>query len=309
MGAGFRIGSCSQRKINVSAVERELSEFAPAKVNLTLHVLGRRVDSYHEIESLVAFADVGDRLTFHPGVHLELDVRGPTAAASGAGSDNLVLKAAHALADRVGGLRVGSFMLDKQLPVAAGLGGGSSDAAAALRLLARHNDLSLDDDRVRAAARATGADVPVCLDPRARMMRGVGEILSDPMTLPPLSAVLVNPGVAVPTKDVFAALAAPALEPPAKADDFAVIDTDAASFISILTARRNDLEIPAIKIQAVIADVLEALQGSSSCLLARMSGSGATCFGLYGSQGAAEEAAHKTQTMHPGWWVRPATLG
>src|SRR5205809_1060795 len=186
----------------VEAASRELVEFAPAKVNLTLHVLGRRADGYHEIESLAAFAGVGDRLTLVPGGPLELIVRGPTAAAAGASSDNLVLKATRALAGQVPTLRLGRFELDKELPIAAGLGGGSSDAAAALRLLARHNDLPVGDARLQAAARATGADVPVCLDPRTRMMHGIGEILSDPIDLPELPAVLVNPGVAVPTKDV-----------------------------------------------------------------------------------------------------------
>ena len=287
----------------------DLADVAPAKVNLTLHVLGRRADGYHEIESLVAFADIGDRLTFVPGDALALDVSGPTAQAAGAGADNLVLKAARALAERVDGLRLGRFDLDKQLPVAAGLGGGSSDAAAALRLLARVNDLSLDDERVREAARATGADVPVCLDPKARMMRGIGEVLSDPFALPELPAVLVNPGVAVPTKDVFAALAAPPLTAPAQAEDFFAINADAAALMSILAARRNDLEIPAIKLQAVIADVLEALQASPHCLLARMSGSGATCFALFGSAGAAQEVAQRLQADHPGWWVRATTFG
>ena len=286
----------------------DLADVAPAKVNLTLHVLGRRADGYHEIESLVAFADIGDRLTFVPGDALALDVSGPTAQAAGEGADNLVLKAARALAERVDGLRLGRFSLDKQLPVAAGLGGGSSDAAAALRLLARVNDLSLDDERVRAAARVTGADVPVCLDPKARMMRGIGEVLSDPFALPELPGVLVNPGVAVPTKDVFAALAAPPLTAPAHAEDFFTIDTDAAALVSILAARRNDLEIPAIKLQAVIADVLEALQASPHCLLARMSGSGATCFALFGSVGAAQEVAQRLQADHPGWWIRATTF-
>jgi 4-diphosphocytidyl-2-C-methyl-D-erythritol kinase len=288
---------------------RELSEFAPAKVNLTLHVLGRRPDGYHEIESLVAFADVGDRLTFHPGERLELDVRGPTAAASGANSDNLVLKAARALAERVGGLRLGHFTLDKQLPVAAGLGGGSSDAAAALRLLAKHNDLSLDDETVRAAARATGADVPVCLDAKARVMRGIGEILSDPIALPRLSAVLVNPGVAAPTRDVFAALAAPALSTSMNSDDRMTIGPDLAGLLSALTERRNDLERPASRLQPIIADVLAALRACRGCCLARMSGSGATCFGLFGSAGAAEEAAREMQAARPGWWVRATTFG
>jgi len=292
----------------VSAAADELTEFAPAKVNLTLHVLGRRSDGYHEIESLVAFADVGDWLTFVPGDALALDVTGPTAVAAGAGGDNLVLTAARALAKRIAGLRMGQFVLDKQLPVAAGVGGGSSDAAAALRLIARHNNLPIDDPRMRAAAEATGADVAVCLDPRARMMRGIGEILSEPIALPELPAVLVNPGVAVPTKDVFAALAAPSLKGPAQPDDFIAIDADAASLVSLLTARRNDLEIPAIRIQAIIADVLKELQECSNCLLARMSGSGATCFGLFGSAGTAKEAAKRLQAAHAGWWVRATTF-
>lgn len=292
----------------MSAAARELSEFAPAKVNLTLHVLGRRPDGYHEIESLVVFADVGDRLTLTPANELTLVVQGPTGAAAGATGDNLVLKAARALAGRIDGLRAGLFTLDKQLPVAAGLGGGSSDAAATLRLLARLNALSLDDPRLHEAARQTGADVPVCLDPRPRMMRGIGEILSDPVMLPKLAAVLVNPGVAVPTRDVFAALAAPALTSSAQPDDFITIDADAASLVSVFSARRNDLEIPAIRIQAIIADVLAALQAFPDCLLARMSGSGATCFGLFGSAGAAEEAAERMQKIEPGWWVRATTL-
>ncbi|HYU12172.1 MAG TPA: 4-(cytidine 5'-diphospho)-2-C-methyl-D-erythritol kinase, partial [Stellaceae bacterium] len=142
------------------------AEKAPAKVNLTLRVLGRRADGYHDIESLVAFAGVGDALTFMPGGALALAVGGPTAAAAGDVADNLVLKAARALAERVDGVRLGRFVLSKRLPVAAGLGGGSADAAAALRLLARANRLALDDPRLRDAARATGADVSVCLDPR-----------------------------------------------------------------------------------------------------------------------------------------------
>jgi len=278
--------------------------FAPAKVNLTLHILGRRADGYHELESLVVFADVGDRLTFSPGGALALEVSGPTSQAAGATDDNLVLKAARALAGRVESLTLGRFILDKQLPVAAGLGGGPSDAAAALRLLARANGLASDDARLYAAARATGADVPVCLDPRARMMRGVGELLSEPMTLPDLPAVLINPGVAVATRDVFAALAAPTLSGPAPRDDFFSIETDAASLVALLQARRNDLEIPAIRLQPVIADVLEALRASPGCLLMRMSGSGATCFGLFGSIAAAESAAQALAAAHPSWWVR-----
>jgi 4-diphosphocytidyl-2-C-methyl-D-erythritol kinase len=176
-----------------------LATRAPAKVNLTLHVLGRRLDGYHELESLVAFAGICDHLLLEPGSDLTLDVDGPLAAGAGLPDDNLVLRAARALAERVPGLGMGRFHLTKRLPAAAGIGGGSSDAAAALRLLARLNDLAIDHPAVVDAARATGADVPVCLDPRARTMQGAGERIGEPLNLPPLFAVLVNPGVAVPT--------------------------------------------------------------------------------------------------------------
>ena len=177
---------------------------APAKVNLTLRVLGRRTDGYHELESLVVFADCGDRLTFTPGSALSLTLSGATAAQAGDDADNLVLKAARALAARMPDVILGAFHLEKSLPVAAGLGGGSSDAAAALRLIAQADKLALDNPHLQAAARATGADVPVCLDPRPRLMRGIGEQLSQPLALPQLPAVLVNPGVALATKHVFA---------------------------------------------------------------------------------------------------------
>ena len=205
-------------------------------------------------------------------------------------------------------MRLGRFTLEKRLPVAAGLGGGSSDAAAALRLLARENGLPLDDARLHAAATVTGADVPVCVEAKARMMRGIGEILSAPLALRELPAVLVNPGVAVPTRDVFAALAAPALTASDRAEDFLAINADAAALVSILAARRNDLETPAIKLQAIIADVLAALQDLPGCLLARMSGSGATCFALFGAAATAQETAQQLQADHPTWWVQATLL-
>ena len=183
-----------------------LVEHAPAKVNLTLAVLGRRADGYHLLDSLVVFAGEGDRLSFAPGEALSLAVRGLTAKQAGPLDDNLVLKAAKALAAEIPNLKLGRFTLEKRLPVAAGLGGGSSDAGAALRLLARANGIALGDARLQKAARRIGADVPVCVDPRPRRMRGIGEILSAPLSIPKLAAVLVNPGVAVPTKDVFAML-------------------------------------------------------------------------------------------------------
>jgi 4-diphosphocytidyl-2-C-methyl-D-erythritol kinase len=286
---------------------------APAKVNLTLRVLGRRPDNYHEIESLVVFGRLGDRLTFTPGRGFELAVLGPTAASAGDIEGNLVLKAARALDERVERLTKGRFVLTKQLPVAAGLGGGSSDAAAALRLLARASGLSLDDPRLREAARATGADVPVCLDPRPRLMRGIGDVLSEPLDLPSLPALLVNPRVAVPTKDVFAALAAPALP-----EDVVILEVEeppsgrgltAAELIQLVGKGSNDLEAPAVKIAPVIAEVLAALRALPGCRLARMSGSGATCFGLFDDDSSAAAGAKTLRAAHPTWWVEATTFG
>src|SRR5215217_3112142 len=182
-----------------------LIEDGHAKVNLTLRVVGRRVDGYHDLDSVVAFADCADRLTLKPGPELHLATTGPQAQACGETADNLVLKAAQLLGERVPGLRLGEFTLDKVLPVAAGIGGGSADAAAALRLLAKLNDLALDDERLLEVALATGADVPVCLASRACDMTGVGDTLM-PLTLPILPCVMINPCVPVPTKDVFKAL-------------------------------------------------------------------------------------------------------
>jgi 4-diphosphocytidyl-2-C-methyl-D-erythritol kinase len=285
------------------------AEPAPAKINLTLRVLGRRADGYHEIESLVTFATLGDVLTFTPGRALALTVRGPTGSAAGKLSDNLVLKAARALADRVEGLKLGRFALSKRLPVAAGLGGGSADAAAALRLLARANRLARDDTRLMQAARATGADVPVCLDPRPRLMRGIGEILSDPVTMPRLPALLVNPGVAVPTKDVFAALRAKRTTG-ATASSFSLPQAQSrGALLDFLADSGNDLEKPAIALEPVIADVLDALRALPGCRLARMSGSGATCFALFDSARAANAAGQALRRLHGDWWIQATVLG
>ena len=286
-----------------------LVEAAPAKVNLTLRVVGRRSDGYHDLESLVVFADVADRLSFVPGESLSLTVRGPGADAAGEGDDNLVLKAARALAARRSGLRFGAFRLDKRLPVAAGLGGGSSDAAAALRLLAQANDLARDDADLAAAARATGADVPVCLDPRARIMRGTGDRLSAPLALPALPAVLVNPGVAMPTKDVFAAWTDAGSPSGPALDD---VELRAANtrdrLLQLLATKSNDLERPAIALAPAIADVLAALRALPGCRLARMSGSGATCLALAASATAARAAEGSLREARPHWWVRAVTL-
>ena len=285
-----------------------LVDNAPAKVNLTLRVVGRRADGYHELESLVAFADVCDGLSLAPGGELSLRVHGPRAAAAGDDADNLVLKAARALAARVEGLTLGHFTLDKQLPVAAGLGGGSADAAAGLRLLARANGLSPDDARLGEAARATGADVPVCLDPRPRLMRGVGEILSAPLPLPPLPVVLVNPGVALSTGAVFAGWTEAAHAPPFDLDAAA----NAASreeLLQLLSRYANDLEPAASTLAPAVGEALAALRGLTDCRLARMSGSGATCFALFPSAAAAIAGAEALRGKYPQWWARATKLG
>jgi 4-diphosphocytidyl-2-C-methyl-D-erythritol kinase len=289
-----------------------LVESAPAKVNLTLRVLGRRADGYHDIESLVAFADVGDRLALTPGDALTLTMVGPGAAQTGAEADNLVTKAARALAARVPALRAGAFRLEKNLPVAAGLGGGSADAAAALRLLVQANKLAPDDPRLRDAARATGADVPVCLDPRPRVMRGIGEILSAPLPLPRLHALLVNPGVAVPTKLVFSGWRLPA-NPIRASDttaDFAALPKmqNEEQLLDWLASEANDLEAPAIALEPAIAEVLASLRAAAGCRLARMSGSGATCFALFSSLKETASADKKLRTQFPDWWISETVL-
>lgn len=284
-----------------------------AKVNLTLRVVGRRVDGYHDLESVVAFADCADRLSLVPGSTLALKTTGPLAPDCGEAADNLVLKAARLLGERVPDLKVGSFTLDKILPVAAGIGGGSADAAAALRLLARLNGLALDDARLLEVALLTGADVPVCLASRACDMTGVGESLL-PLSLPKMPCVLVNPRVAVATRDVFEALALRNGELLVGATD--VIESlawpeDGASledWVEVLAADFNDLEAPAMRIQPVIGEVLAALSATDGAWLVRMSGSGATCFAIFENTAEAQRAAQKIQRDHPAWWVHAGVL-
>jgi 4-diphosphocytidyl-2-C-methyl-D-erythritol kinase len=300
-------------KLEGSSPMPALSEEGRAKVNLSLRVVGRRVDGYHDLESVVAFADCADRLTLEPGGELKLVTTGPLAEACGEVADNLVIKAARLLADAVPSLKLGAFALEKVLPVAAGIGGGSADAAAALRLLARLNGLSLDDPRLQEVALATGADVPVCLLSRACDMTGVGEQLH-PLKLPPMPCVMVNPRVPVATRDVFQALglrngellvgASDVIEAAAWPEEGASI----ADWIEILAADVNDLEAPAMRIEPVIGEVLEALRASSGVRLARMSGSGATCFAVYADPAAARAAAAAIRRDHPGWWVHAGTL-
>jgi 4-diphosphocytidyl-2-C-methyl-D-erythritol kinase len=284
-----------------------------AKVNLTLRVVGRRVDGYHELESVVAFADCADRLSLVPGSELQLKTTGPLAQACGDTADNLVLKAARLLGEHVPDLKRGGFTLDKVLPVAAGIGGGSADAAAALRLLARLNGLAPDDARLLETALATGADVPVCLVSHACDMTGVGETLL-PLSLPKMPCVLVNPRVPVATKDVFEKLGLRSGELLVGATDVmraAAWPEDGASledWVESLAAGSNDLEAPATQIEPVIGEVLAALNATNGAWLARMSGSGATCFAIYENTAEAARAAQKVQLDHPGWWVHAGVL-
>jgi 4-diphosphocytidyl-2-C-methyl-D-erythritol kinase len=290
-----------------------LIEDARAKVNLTLRVVGRRVDGYHDLESVVAFADCADHLSLTPAPQLHLTTTGPLAQACGEAADNLVLKAAQLLGERLGDLKLGDFTLDKVLPVAAGIGGGSADAAAALRLLAQLNGLAIDDARLIEVAQLTGADVPVCLASHACVMTGVGETLL-PLNLPKMPCVMVNPRVPVATRDVFKALglrngellvgAADVLEASGWPDDGASLE----DWVEALSAGANDLEAPATRIQPVIGEVLAALSATDGAWLARMSGSGATCFAIYENTADAQRASQKIAQAHPQWWVHAGVL-
>lgn len=267
------------------------TEFAPAKVNLTLHVTGRRSDGYHLLDSLVVFAAMGDRIGVAPGEGLR--VTGPMAAQVPTGGDNLVMRAAALM----GGAEV---TLDKQLPVASGVGGGSSDAAAVLRALERMGRARPDP----AAVLALGADVPVCLRaPQPQRMAGIGEVLTPLPTLPECHLVLANPGVPVPTGAVFSGLARRDNAPmPDVIPDF----SDAGALAAFLHSCRNDLEAPARAVAPVIGDVLAALAATPGCLIARMSGSGATCFGLFARADQAKTAVEALS--RPGWWVQAAPV-
>jgi 4-diphosphocytidyl-2-C-methyl-D-erythritol kinase len=279
--------------------------FAPAKVNLYLHVVGRRPDGYHLLDSLVVFADLGDRLTVEPDDRLSLTVDGPRAGAVPPGPDNLVLRAAEALRRECGARAVGArIRLTKVLPVAAGIGGGSADAAAALRLLCALWRPDLSSARLHAIAATLGADIPVCLDRRPALLAGIGERLTPAPALPRAWLVLVNPGVPVPTGPVFAALRG--FGPPAPALPARI--ADAADLAAHLSERRNDLETAAQERAPVIRAVLTTLRDRDGCLIARMSGSGGTCFGVFADAGAAERAAASIRRDAPGWWSAAAAL-
>jgi 4-diphosphocytidyl-2-C-methyl-D-erythritol kinase len=277
---------------------RRLEEQAPAKVNLSLRVTGRRPDGYHELDSCVVFTEWADRLLLIADERLDLELTGPFAPALADQIDNLVIRAARRLAAHAGRAPAVCLILDKRIPVAAGLGGGSADAAATLRGLNRLWDLRLASSELLALALELGADVPVCLLGRPARMRGIGERI-EAIAVPALDLVLANPRRAVATARVFAGLGAigspgpPEAPPPASRADL----------LDWLRASGNDLEAPARRLVPPIEEVIEALAAQPGCRLARMSGSGATCFGVFDDPEAAARAAAALRRARPQWWV------
>jgi 4-diphosphocytidyl-2-C-methyl-D-erythritol kinase len=268
---------------------------AHAKVNLWLNIVGRRGDGYHLLDSLVAFVDLSDQLEARPAARLSLELAGPFAGALAGETDNLVLKAGRLLADRAGVAPRAALRLHKHIPLAAGLGGGSADAAAALRALVELWRVAMPEDELFDLAATLGADVPMCLAGRTALASGVGEQLRPAPALPACAILLVNPGVALPTRDVFAARRAgfsarrPLMRPWHGVDEFS----------AILSERGNDLTDAAVSLAPAVGQVLDALRRTDGVRHAAMSGSGATCFALYGSPEAAQRAA---ASLPPGWW-------
>ncbi|SDG16724.1 4-diphosphocytidyl-2-C-methyl-D-erythritol kinase [Limimonas halophila] len=283
-----------------------ISRRAPAKLNLSLHVTGKRADGYHELDGLIAFADVSDTITAEPAETLSLTVGGPFAEALDAGAEsNLVLRAARALAEHAGVSAGAALHLDKQLPVAAGLGGGSADAAATLRALIALWGVRIESRELHDLALALGADVPMCLFGRPAFVSGIGDTVTPLDGLPPAPVVLVNPGVAVPTPAVFRAhKRAFSSAPPV----WRMPPSGVRELAARLSAQRNDLTTAAETVAPAIGEVLDALRSAPGCHVARMSGSGATCFGIFANTASAETAAHTLAAARPAWWVRSGRL-
>lgn len=284
-----------------------VTALAPAKVNLFLHVGPVDAEGYHPLASLVAFADIGDEVVVRRSDRLSLTVTGPFGDGLSGGDDNLILRALRALGEAAGiGAPPLAVTLDKRLPIAAGLGGGSSDAGAALRLARQALDLPLEDAALAEVAGRIGADGAMCLYARTAWAEGRGEVLSPEPGLPPLPVVLVNPGVPSPTGAVYRAYdsgPARAADRPAPPDDGSV-----AGVIAWLAQQRNDLEAPAVALEPAIGQALRAVAATPGVALARMSGSGATVFGLCPGAAEAEAAARDLATAQPGWWVRSGWL-
>ncbi|HEX2581903.1 MAG TPA: 4-(cytidine 5'-diphospho)-2-C-methyl-D-erythritol kinase [Dongiaceae bacterium] len=278
----------------------EIREAAPAKINLYLHVTGRRPDGYHLLDSLLAFADIGDEIRVKPASNLSFAIDGPFAEALSTGDENLVVRAARgvrALMETEAGAHI---TLTKNLPLASGIGGGSADAAAAIRALLRLWGHSTEPQRLHFLALSLGADVPVCLESRSAYFSGIGDIVDLAPPPPPLGLVLVNPLIATATPDVFKARSGD-YSRPARLDPRI---SGVSDFIAALAQRRNDLEAAAMALVPEIGVVLARLDAEPGILLARMSGSGATCFGLYADRQAASESAQRIAADYPNWWVQ-----
>jgi 4-diphosphocytidyl-2-C-methyl-D-erythritol kinase len=279
--------------------------FAPAKLNLYLHVVGRRGDGYHLLDSLIAFADIGDRLTAAPADALSLTVEGPEAAGlADLGDDNLVLRAARLLAERAGVEARAVLHLVKNLPIASGIGGGSADAAAALSALNQLWDHPLSREALAELGLKLGADVPACLAGRPVWVGGIGEQVEMAPALPPLGLVLANPRRPLPTPAVFRARCGPF----SRLGRFETVPPDPTALAAILATRRNNLTEAAIGLVPEIARVLDALERLPGALLSRMSGSGATCFALFAGREQAMVAARHLARGEPGWWVEGGAL-
>jgi len=282
-----------------------VAAFAPAKINLYLHILGQRADGFHLLDSLVAFADIGDRITGRPASELSLTVGGPLASSlAELGGDNLVLRAARLLAQRMGITEGAALHLEKNLPVGAGLGGGSSDAAATLRALVSLWRVPIAENALRALGAELGADVPACLQARPAWVGGIGENVAPAGNLPRAGILLVNPGIPLPTVSVFRARAGPFGGP----GRFGAMPRDVAALAEILRERRNDLAATAIRLVPDIRAVLDRLSRLSGALLAQMSGSGASCFALFADRKQAEHAAEALASAEPVWWIRAGVL-
>lgn len=285
------------------ATAEQICIFAPAKINLFLHVGGRRADGYHELQSLVAFADVGDELALTWHSELSLSVRGRFAGGLSAGDGNLVMQAARLLAQTCRSPVGAAIVLEKHLPVASGIGGGSADAAAVLRGLAQLWQLPIENHELVEIAMRLGSDVPMCIASTAAWVEGRGERVAPLPALPDFALLLVNPLVQVPTRDVFSKLTMRSgTELKAPTGTFA----SAGALVRFLGKTSNDLEGPAIGIAPAVGDVLKELKQIPGALLARMSGSGATCFAILETFEQAASAAQVLRVTHPDWWIVPA---
>lgn len=282
------------------------SELAKAKINLTLEVVGKRSDGYHELNSLVAFASCGDHLTFEKQDKQDLIISGPFAF--GLEGENLILKAADFITSAYPDIQSGIFSLDKRLPVASGIGGGSADAAAAIRLLSAQIPGGLEGLDYAEIARELGADIPVCIEQKPVMMTGIGDILKPVGGLVPLYAVLVNPGVPVSTGEIFRRLNASEIREDESSQAVIPAFSTFEDVLDYMTNHGNDLQVVAEDIEPAVVEVIKVIQEQEGCRISRMSGSGATCFGIFEKHTQAQKAVSEISTSYERWWVESCII-